>query len=142
VAGPGRRVAAGAVALGLVGGLGWLAGRASLPNRPPVHAAAAPAPAPSSDPVATVAAGRILFMRYCAFCHGPDGRGGGLPARGLTPAPTDLAGFAARRWSDRQLFDKISAGEPGTAMPAWGKVLSEAERWQIVAFIRTEIQKG
>ena len=123
-------MAVGAIAVAVA--TGWSAGRAF--GRTP-----APTAAPSA---AESTAGRILFMRYCAFCHGPDGRGRGLPAGALSPPPTDLGGRVARRWTDQQLFAEISAGVPGTAMPAWGRILSDKERWEIVAFIRGQIQKG
>ena len=123
-------VAVGAIALAVL--TGWSAGRAL----------GRPAPAAATPPPSESAAGRTLFMRYCAFCHGPDGRGGGLPAGALSPPPTDLGGRVARRWTDQELYAEISAGVPGTAMPAWGRILSDNERWAIVAFIRAEIQKG
>ena len=35
------------------------------------------------------------------------------------------------------LFRTVTLGMPGTAMPEWGTVLSVAERWQIISYIKT-----
>jgi hypothetical protein len=40
-------------------------------------------------------AGRTLYLRYCASCHGRDGRGDGPVAPALGEKPTDLTGIAA-----------------------------------------------
>jgi high-affinity iron transporter len=85
-------------------------------------------------------AGQRLYMRYCAFCHGAAGRGDGPAARALTPPPTDFGGLGARGMSDGRFFGYVTQGVPGTAMPAWGRVLGEQERWQIITFIRSAFQ--
>ena len=38
--------------------------------------------------------------------------------------------------TDKDLFDKITNGGKGTGMPAWGPVISEKDRWNLVAYIR------
>ncbi len=136
-AAPAKRIAALAGALLLAAVAGTVVGRVVRGSAPQTAA-----PPYSSAAGADVGAGRILFMRYCSFCHGADGRGNGVAAKALVPPPVDLGAFAARRWTDAQLFTKITQGEPGTAMPAWGGVLSERQRWDIVAFIRADVQKG
>lgn len=89
-----------------------------------------------------VDAGRALYMRYCAFCHGAAGRGDGPAAKALVPPPIDFHGLEARGMSDGKLFGYITEGVRGTAMPGWGRVLSEEQRWQIVTFIRQAFQKS
>ena len=39
--------------------------------------------------------------------------------------------------TDQDLYDIISNGMPGSSMPAWDKLLSEDERWSLVAHIKT-----
>jgi mono/diheme cytochrome c family protein len=39
--------------------------------------------------------------------------------------------------TDRELFDTVTNGRPGTGMPAWGKILNENDRWSVIAYIRT-----
>jgi mono/diheme cytochrome c family protein len=40
-------------------------------------------------------AGRPLYLRYCAACHGREGRGDGPVAPALGEKPTDLTQIAA-----------------------------------------------
>jgi len=49
-------------------------------------------PAAPSDK-AQVEAGRILYMRYCSACHGPNADGHGPVAKALETPPTDLRGL-------------------------------------------------
>ena len=39
-------------------------------------------------------ADRALFIKYCAACHGVDGKGGGVAAPALAKAPPDLRRLA------------------------------------------------
>ena len=41
--------------------------------------------------------GAPIFTRYCASCHGMDGRGNGPTAAALRARPADLTGIARRR---------------------------------------------
>jgi mono/diheme cytochrome c family protein len=38
--------------------------------------------------------------------------------------------------SDAALFDRITQGLPGTAMPAFRDTLTEEERWHVVNYLR------
>jgi len=80
-------------------------------------------------------AGRVLFNRSCAQCHGAKGLGDGVLARGLTPAPAVLAGDSARSIPASLMYRVISVGVKGTAMPAWGDSLSADQRWDVVAYV-------
>ncbi len=80
-------------------------------------------------------AGEYEFRINCALCHGLGARGGG---RGpdLTRARKKHA------QSDAELFQVISNGIPGTAMPAngtngQGVGMTDEEIWQIVTYIRS-----
>ena len=44
-------------------------------------------------------AGREMFLRHCASCHGETGKGDGPLAGELTAAPADLTRIAARNAS-------------------------------------------
>jgi cytochrome c oxidase cbb3-type subunit 3 len=79
--------------------------------------------------------GEFQFRINCAFCHGLGARGGG---RGpdLTRAQKRYA------HSDAQMFQIISNGIPGTAMPAngtngQGVGMTDAEIWQLISYIRS-----
>ena len=70
--------------------------------------------------------GAALYARYCASCHGADGRGDGPAAASLTPPPTDLTRLGT---GVRELMGAIDGRRTirahGTAaMPVWGEDLS------------------
>jgi mono/diheme cytochrome c family protein len=77
--------------------------------------------------------GKILYAKNCVSCHGP--KGAGLGFRSTLPNFTDAKAMAGK--TDEDLFNKISNGGKGTGMPAWNKVLSDPERWHVLAYIRT-----
>ena len=82
---------------------------------------------PTPDPAG--AAG--LYAAQCAGCHGATGRGDGPAAAGMVPAPiafTDLTRATQR--SPLALYEAISRGVAGTAMPAYAQ-LDEAQRWAL-----------
>lgn len=88
-----------------------------------------PAAAPSS------ARGAALYRTHCATCHGSAGRGDG-PGSNVTPPPTDFTDPAvALEASPSRLFQVMSYGIPGTAMRGWRDLLSEQDRWDLVAHL-------
>jgi len=80
-------------------------------------------------------AGRALFEKTCAACHGPEGEG-------LT-APSLKTSTFVKGASDQAVFDTIAHGRIEKGMPAWsgaaGGVLSDDQIRDLVAFVR-EIQ--
>ncbi|HKS74914.1 MAG TPA: c-type cytochrome [Terriglobales bacterium] len=81
-----------------------------------------------------VKAGESEFRINCALCHGLGARGGG---RG-----PDLRGQKKHAHNDAEMFQIISNGIPGTAMPAngtngQGVGMTDDEIWQIVTYIRS-----
>jgi mono/diheme cytochrome c family protein len=78
-------------------------------------------------------AGRLVFKKNCVGCHGKNGEGLGPMSK--LPNFRDVKTMIAR--SDKDLFDKITHGGKGTGMPAWGSVISEKDRWNLVAYIRS-----
>jgi PQQ-dependent dehydrogenase (methanol/ethanol family) len=78
----------------------------------------------AGDPAA-IAAGAELFARSCASCHGIDSR-----------APSLSTGVFARGGEDDQIAQSIRAGVPGTQMPAFPALRTDAV-WQLVAYIRS-----
>jgi cytochrome c oxidase cbb3-type subunit 3 len=86
------------------------------------------------DPTAAKA-GEYEFRINCALCHGLGARGGG---RG----PDLTRPQKKHTHSDSEMFQVISTGIPGTAMPAngtngQGVGMTDREIWQIVAYIRS-----
>src|SRR5256885_4244764 len=80
-------------------------------------------------------AGEYEFRINCALCHGLGARGGG---RG----PDLTRAHKKHAHSDAEMFQVISTGIPGTAMPAngtngQGVGMTEREIWQIITYIRS-----
>jgi mono/diheme cytochrome c family protein len=69
-------------------------------------------------------------------CHGPAGKGDGPMGRAMGIKPGNLA-HAERmaKQSDGEIFWKVSKGKD--PMPVFEKKLSEKDRWDLVAFVRT-----
>ncbi|HEX8963621.1 MAG TPA: cytochrome c [Rhodocyclaceae bacterium] len=78
--------------------------------------------------------GRSRFDIYCAPCHSVAGDGDGLVARRGFPHPPSYHQDRLRRAPDRHFFDVISGGYG--IMPRYADVLSPADRWAVVAYIR------
>jgi mono/diheme cytochrome c family protein len=89
----------------------------------------------------SVAAGKDLYIQNCAVCHGDTGHGDGPAAKALNPQPFDLTVHVGLH-ADGVLWGWISDGIPRTAMPAWKDKLTDAQRWQLVDFMRAEFQTG
>ncbi len=78
--------------------------------------------------------GRGQYVRYCASCHGPGGRGNGPVAGQLKQPPADLTSISARRnarFPDAEIARFIDGRTVVPAhgtreMPVWGKRFSEA----------------
>ena len=95
-------------------------------------------PLPAS--VVNISNGENLYQKQCLTCHGKAGDGDGLAGKQLVPRPANLA-FTRRLpiASDAFFFWAISeGGKPfNSAMPAFGKRLSDKEIWQITHYINT-----
>ncbi|MFY9740397.1 MAG: c-type cytochrome [Candidatus Sulfotelmatobacter sp.] len=93
----------------------------------------------AGDPKAAKA-GEYEFRINCALCHGLGARGGG---RG-----PDLTRAQKKHvHSDAEMFQVISNGIPGTAMPSngtngQGVGMTDEEIWQIVTYIRSQEVKA
>lgn len=80
-------------------------------------------------------AGADAYDQMCAHCHTPPGGGETPVARGLYPAPPDMA-HAAEEYSAAELFWIIKHGIKASGMPAWGPSHDDGELWPIVAFVQ------
>lgn len=77
----------------------------------------------------SLALGSQLFAQNCSRCHGPEGQGTQrAPALNVKAFLTDT--------SDLAIQQIVTQGVPGTAMPAWGDRMTEADIQAIVGFIR------
>ena len=85
-------------------------------------------------------AGEYEFRINCALCHGLGAHGGG---RG----PDLTRAVKKHTHSDADMFQVISNGIPGTAMPAngtngQGVGMTDEEIWQIITYIRSQEVKA
>lgn len=96
---------------------------------------------PSAIPGSAIT-GMELYETRCAACHGEDGDGEGYAAEALTVVkPADFRTdslVVAGNWEG--LFQRIQEGGRsvhGSSMPPWGVALSDAEMWDLVAYVAT-----
>lgn len=91
---------------------------------------------PVASDAESIEAGKKLYQRHCASCHGPQGKGdGGMALSGGTPS--DLTD---ETWdygsTDGEVFVAIRDGV-SSDMQAYKEKLSEKQIWQVVNFIRS-----
>ena len=118
--------------------LGWMVLMAEVAL---VVAQGNPEAAKVKNPVAataeSVAAGKQVYTRYCAVCHGTSGRGGSgsdisAPAPDLTDAEWKHGS------SDGEIFDVVKNGVPPELnMEPWGDRIKDNDIWNVVNYIRS-----
>lgn len=103
----------------------------------------APAYAQARNPLpastANLETGKALFTSNCASCHGATGLGDGPAAKGLSPAPANLAAAMGMPIATDAFLDwTISEGgvPVGSVMPPFKNTLSQNDIWKIVIFLR------
>jgi putative heme-binding domain-containing protein len=76
-----------------------------------------------------IVAGKRVFDRQCAWCHGTGGVGGSGPI---------LVGVKLRHAAtDAALIDILKAGIAGTEMPSFAWSLTDRTAWQTAAYVRS-----
>jgi DMSO reductase family type II enzyme heme b subunit len=113
------------------------------------------APEPSAE---MIEAGKRVYFTKCVWCHGVDGAGDGPGADRLWPRPRnfnqgtfkirhtasgELPLFDAKKPVPGQndLFETVTHGLPGSAMPPWEGILTEEQRLQVLSFVTTQLVK-
>jgi cytochrome c len=102
------------------------------------------AQAPDVGTEAQREAGKTLYLRYCAQCHGEKGDGEGYATSHLRPRPRDFTTgkFKVRTTGNgalpthQDLVNIIRRGMPYTSMPAWPE-LTDQEVSELAYFITT-----
>ncbi|HEY5932967.1 MAG TPA: cytochrome c [Nitrospira sp.] len=76
--------------------------------------------------------GKQIYIKYCAGCHGPEGRGDGYRLLGADPA--NLTSESIRKQSDATLLKSIHEGK--STMPSWNIRLSQQDAKDVLTYIR------
>lgn len=79
--------------------------------------------------------GASCFRDKCVQCHGAPGVAQGDIGKSMQPIPGPLVD-APQHWRARELYWVTRHGIKMTGMPAWEYRLTEAELWDIVAFMQ------
>ena len=88
--------------------------------------------------------GKVVYDGRCAECHGETGKGDGPSASYLAPRPRDFTSgkYKIRTTetgslpTDDDLIQSVRQGLYGTAMPAWDRILSDAEIRDVVDYVK------
>jgi cytochrome c oxidase cbb3-type subunit III len=84
---------------------------------------------PFAADLVALAEGRRFFLAYnCSGCHGDHGGGG------MGPSLRDAAWIYGS--SDARIADSIGKGR-AFGMPAWAKMLTPAQIWQLTAYLKS-----
>lgn len=104
-----------------------------------------PEAAAIKNPVAaspeSIAAGKALYQRYCAVCHGVTAEGGS--GSDISPPAPDLTDSEWKHGStDGEIFDVIKNGvPPDLSMEPWGDRIKDQDIWNVVNFLRSLAKK-
>jgi mono/diheme cytochrome c family protein len=81
--------------------------------------------------------GKVLYQTYCLVCHGEQGKGDG-PIASKIPTPPSYKSDRLMAYPPGRFFHVITLG--AGRMPAYAVQLAPDERWQIITYIRTQLQ--
>lgn len=89
---------------------------------------------PTHEP--NLAKGKMLYQKNCVACHGETGKGDGVLASTLDPAPTNFLDKARMdQLSVFAVYNTITLGVEGTGMAPYAKTMSDDERWSLAFYI-------
>ena len=89
----------------------------------------------------SVAAGRKIFLRYCASCHGVNAEGGS--GSDISPPAPDLTDADWEHGStDGEIFHTIKNGvPPDLNMAPWADQIKDPDIWNVVNFVKSLAKK-
>jgi mono/diheme cytochrome c family protein len=80
-------------------------------------------------------AGKVLYDKHCASCHGKTGIGDGIMAGNLETFPGDFSGSDYQNQTDGEHFYKTKFGRGD--MPKYDKKMSDTDIWHMVNYMRS-----
>ena len=93
------------------------------------------ADASKKSPKVDAAAGKDLWATNCKSCHGVKGLGDGSKAEKIDISCGDFSSKDFQSMTDGEIFFKTTVGRK--PMPSFKEKLSDTERWQLVAYVRS-----
>lgn len=92
-------------------------------------------PIPMSEE--SITAGRTVYIRFCASCHGTRGLGDGAAAISDTKPANLVDDEWAHGSTDAEIFKTIAEGVPPEyAMEEWLGRVSEEDIWNVINYLR------
>jgi mono/diheme cytochrome c family protein len=90
----------------------------------------------------SVAAGKAVYQRACAVCHGAAGKGDGAIVKSLKPEATKPSNFTDGTWdhgsTDGEIFVVIRDGVgPKFEMKGQKGKITDQDMWHLVNYIRS-----
>jgi cbb3-type cytochrome c oxidase subunit III len=103
------------------------------------HPEAAKIKNPVTADATSIAAGKAVYEKNCASCHGDAGKGDGKMGEELNPKPPDLTDAQWKHGStDGEIFDVIKNGvPPDLNMEPWGDRIKDTDIWNVVNYVRS-----
>jgi mono/diheme cytochrome c family protein len=89
-----------------------------------------------------VMAGKAIYERSCARCHGKSGWGDGPSGQEESVPPANFHSPIMQSRSDEQMVMAIEFGLAMSKMHGWRGRLSEQEMKEVVAYIRLLTQRA
>jgi mono/diheme cytochrome c family protein len=90
---------------------------------------------PVKADAASIAAGKTLWDKNCAMCHGKTGLGDGVKARTIDTPAGDFSKATYQSMSDGEIFGKTKLGRED--MPKYDGKITDEDIWNMVNFTRT-----
>jgi len=96
---------------------------------------------PLKDSLIDLAAGKELYTTFCIGCHGPlgDGKGHLFTSGKFSVPPASLLSAKTMAVPDGEIYHVITVGY--NVMGAHGPQIRPNDRWQIVNYVQTVLQK-
>lgn len=83
----------------------------------------------------TIQSGKKLYTQLCAICHGNEGKGDGMAGMALNPKPANFTTKQFQAQSNGAIYWKITEGKP--PMASYKSTLTDEQRWELIAYLRT-----
>ncbi|MEW6670671.1 MAG: c-type cytochrome [Thermodesulfobacteriota bacterium] len=81
--------------------------------------------------------GETLYFTFCSQCHGKHHDGNGTVGQSFAPLPGDLRSAKVQALPNGVLFKEISFGIPRGRQPPLATTIAAADRWRIIAYVKS-----